>query len=72
MKMIFLALAAVLGALAVVFVFLADYDKAFVAAAAGAVAWLLNYRQALKEQLPKEDEHEEVEEDEVPDEEVRS
>jgi hypothetical protein len=52
---------------AVVFVFRDDYEKAFVAATAGAVCWFLNYRQQLRETLPKENE-----EDEEPDEEVRS
>ena len=36
----------------------------------GAVCWLLNYRQKIRESLPKEDE--EQEEDEEPDEEIRS
>lgn len=72
MKIVFIGLAVVLGVVAVVLVFLADYEKAFIAAAAGAVAWLLNYRQELKEKLPKEDEPEEVLEDDESDEEVRS
>ena len=57
------------GLLAVYFVLRNDYDKAFVAAAAGAVCWLLNYRQQLRASMPKEEE--EQEEDES-DEEVRS
>ncbi|MEN3326867.1 MAG: hypothetical protein V7638_1674 [Acidobacteriota bacterium] len=61
-------LAAVGGVSAVVFVFVGDYEKAFVAAAAGAVCWILNYRQQLRATLPSEDE--ETQEDE--DEEVRS
>ena len=56
-------LAGVGGVLAVVFVFRGDYEKAFVAAAAGAVCWILNYRQQLRATLPAEDE-EEYQEDE--------
>ena len=72
MKTFFIALAFGLGAVAVFFVVRADYEKAFVAAALGAVAWILNYRQTLKEKLPPDDELEEVFEDEESDEEVRS
>lgn len=63
-------MAAAGGAIAVFFVFREDYDKAFVAAAGGAVCWILNYRQQLRERLPKDDEV--VEDDEEPDEEIRS
>lgn len=56
--------------LAVYFVLSENYENAFVAAAAGAVCWLLNYRQQLKESLPKEDE--ELPENEESDEEVQS
>ena len=55
------------GLVAVFFAFRGDYENAFVAAAGGAVCWFLNYRQQLRETLPKENE-----EDEEPDEEVRS
>ena len=58
------------GLLAVYFVLKENYENAFVAAAAGAVCWILSYRQQIRESLPKEDdEEEEVEE---PDEEIRS
>ena len=63
-------LAGACGLLAVYFVVKENYENAFVAAAAGAVCWLLNYRQQIRESLPKEDE--EQEEDEEPDEEIRS
>lgn len=56
--------------LAVLFVVRDDYEKAFVAAAGGAVCWLLNYRTQLREKLRNEDEA--IEEDEEADEEVRS
>ena len=55
-------LAAVGGVLAAVFVFREDFDKAFVAAASGAVCWFLNYRQQLRENLPKEEEQDQEEE----------
>lgn len=63
-------MAAACGAAAVFFVFQDDYDKAFVAAASGAVCWFLSYRQQLRERMPKEDEQDI--EDEESDEEVRS
>jgi hypothetical protein len=58
------------GLLAVYFVFQEDYEKAFVAAAGGAVCWLLNYRQQVRESLRQEDKQEE--EDEDSDEEIHS
>ena len=60
-------MAAAGGVLAAVFVFREDFDKAFVAAAGGAVCWFLNYRQQIREKLPKEED--EKQEDEATDEE---
>ena len=57
-------LAGVGGVLAAVFAFRGDYEKAFIAAAAGAVCWFLNYRQQIKESLRKEDESKDDESDE--------
>ena len=57
-------LAGVGGVLAVVFVFRGDYENAFVAAAGGAVCWILNYRWQLKESLPSDDEENEEDDDE--------
>jgi hypothetical protein len=57
-------LAGVGGVLAVVFVFRGDYENAFVAAAGGAVCWILNYRWQLRESLPQDEENEEDDEDE--------
>jgi hypothetical protein len=56
------------GVFAAAFVFRGDYEKAFVAAAAGAVCWFLSYRQQLRATLPNEDEENPEDEDE----EVRS
>lgn len=49
--------------LAAVFVFRGDYEKAFVAAAAGAVCWILNYRWQLRESLPGDEEYEDDEDE---------
>ena len=68
MKTFWLILAAVGGVLAAFFVFQEDFDKAFVAAAGGAVCWFLNYRQQLREKLPKEEEDDQEQEDEATDE----
>ena len=51
MKAVWMILAGVGGVLAAVFVFRGDFEKAFVAAAAGAVCWILNYRWQLRESL---------------------
>jgi hypothetical protein len=59
-------LAGVGGVIAVVFVFRGDYEKAFVAATAGAVCWILNYRTQLRENLAsREDQSQEDDDDEV-------
>ena len=70
MKIVWIILAGVGGLVAIYFVIHEDYEKAFVAAAGGAVCWLLNYRQQVRETLRQEDEQNE--EDEEPDEEVHS
>ena len=70
MKVLWMILAATGGVLAVVFVFRGDYEKAFVAAAAGAVCWFLNYRVQLKERVAIR--NEEDEENEESDEEIHS
>ena len=59
-------MAAAGGLLAAYFVFREDFDKAFVAAAGGAVCWLLNYRQQIRDKLPKDED--ENQEDEATDE----
>lgn len=55
MKTFWLIAAAVGGLLALFFAYKGDYDKAFVAAAIGAVAWFLNYRAQLKQKLKHDD-----------------
>ena len=64
MKIFWIILAAALGVVAIYFVIVADYEKAFVAATAGAVCWFLNYRQQIKESLRREDESKDDESDE--------
>jgi hypothetical protein len=56
-------LAGVGGVIAVVFVIRGDYEKAFVAAAAGAVCWILNYRQQLRATLASQDEEDQEDEE---------
>lgn len=70
MKAVWMILAGACGVLAVYFVVRENYENAFVAAAAGAVCWLLNYRQQLRQWVRKDDEQKE--EDEQPDEEIHS
>lgn len=68
-KTFWMILAAAGGVMAVVFVFGGVYEKAFVAAAAGAICWFLNFRVQLKRRLDSR--NAENEESEEPDEEVR-
>jgi hypothetical protein len=65
MKALWIILAAACGLFAVYFVVQDDYEKAFVAAAAGAVCWLLNYRQQLRASMPKEEQEENESDEEV-------
>ena len=64
MKTLWIVLAGAGGVIALVFVFSGDYEKAFVAAAAGAVCWILNYRQQLRETIDSRDEVNQEDEDE--------
>jgi len=58
-------LAAMGGVIALVFVFRGNYENAFVAAAAGAVCWILNYRWQLRESLAGRDEENQEDDDEA-------
>jgi len=64
-KTLWIILAGVGGVSALVFVFHGDYEKAFVAAAAGAVCWILNYRWHLRESLAGRDEEDQEDDDEA-------
>ncbi len=63
MKAFWVVASAVCGAAAVFFVVREDYDKMFIAAAVGAVAWFLSYRVRLRETLRNMDETDREEED---------
>jgi len=58
-KTFWLIAAGLCGVVALYFAYTANYDNAFVAAALGAVAWILSYRAQLKEKFKDEDEEEE-------------
>jgi hypothetical protein len=60
-KTFWLIVAAVCGVTAAYFAFQSDFEKAFVAAASGAVAWFLNYRAILKSRIIDEEEEDEEE-----------
>ena len=64
-KTFWIIVAALCGAAAVFFVIRDDYDKAFIAAALGCVAWFLNYRAQLKQAQLTTDETDEHEEDQL-------
>ena len=66
MKTFWMIMAAAGGVVAIIMVFLEDYDKAFVAAAAGAVCWFLSYRQQIRTTLPSERQEDEESDEEVP------
>jgi uncharacterized membrane protein YdjX (TVP38/TMEM64 family) len=50
-----IVVSAVCGATAVYFVVRNDYDKMFIAAVVGAVAWFLSYRVQLREKLDEDE-----------------
>ena len=59
MKLFWLIVAGGCVAVAAVFLLQGDFDRAFVVAAAGMVAWFLNYRMQVKERLAAIDADEE-------------
>jgi uncharacterized membrane protein YjjB (DUF3815 family) len=63
-KIFWKILAAVLAAMAVYFVVVSNFERAFVCAALGAVAWFLNYRALLREKLGNTDDTDERDVDE--------
>jgi hypothetical protein len=56
--MLWLIVVGACGIAAAYFAFKSDFEKVFVAAAIGAVAWFLNYRAVLKSQLNDDEEEE--------------
>lgn len=59
MKTFWLVVSALCGATAVFFVVRNDFEKMFIAAVIGAVAWFLSYRVRLRETLSDLDQEEE-------------
>lgn len=55
MKTFWIVVSGLCGVTAIFFVVWNDYDKAFIAAALGAVAWFLNYRTRLRETLDRDE-----------------
>jgi len=67
-KTVWIIASGLCGIAAVVFILGQDYDKAFIAAALGAVAWFLNYRTRLRERFKatdETDENDDAEEDQL-------
>lgn len=68
MKTVWIIASGLCGIAAVGFIVGQDYDKAFIAAAVGAVAWFLNYRTRLRERFKdtdETDENDDAEEDQL-------
>jgi hypothetical protein len=61
--------AALLAVGAVAWIIVENFDRAFLFAAAGAVAWFLSYRAQLREKLTANEQERETDEDEVDEEE---
>jgi hypothetical protein len=55
-KTFWLIAAAVCGVVALYFTYKGNYENAFVAAALGGVAWILNYRAQLRQKMNDDDE----------------
>jgi hypothetical protein len=58
-KLFWMIVAGAAIVVAAVFLWLGDFNKAFVAAAIGLVAWFLNYRMQIKHQLDKDEDERE-------------
>lgn len=59
MKTFWIVVSALCGATAVFFVVRDDFEKMFIAATVGAMAWFLSYRVRLREKLDRNDTDEE-------------
>jgi len=62
MKKLWVPIAAVFGLVAIVLFVQLKFEAAFVVAALGAVAWFLNYRAQIKDQLEDELDYEPIDE----------
>ena len=56
MKSFWLIVVGVCGLAAAYFAFKSDFDKVFIAATLGAVAWFLSYREIIKSRLDDDEE----------------
>lgn len=63
MRTFWIVLSALCGATAVFFVLRQDYEKMFIAATVGAVAWFLSYRARLSETIRELDQTDREDED---------
>ena len=63
MKTFWIVVSALCGAVAVFFVLREDFEKMFIAATVGAVAWFLSYRVRLRETLRELDQTDREDED---------
>ena len=62
MKKLWVPIAAVFGLVAIILFIQLKFEAAFVVAAIGAVAWFLNYRAQIKDELADELDYEPVDE----------
>jgi hypothetical protein len=60
-KIFWLIAAVAGGVVALFFAYRGNYDNAFIAAALGGVAWILNYRTQLKQRMDDDEEDDEEE-----------
>lgn len=63
MRIFWIVLSALCGATAVFFVLREDYERMFIAATVGAVAWFLSYRVRLRETVRELDQADREDED---------
>ena len=63
MKTVWIVISALCGATAVFFVVREDFEKMFIAAAVGAVAWFLSYRVSLRKKLDEDEANDDTDEE---------
>jgi hypothetical protein len=62
-KTVWVVISALCGATAVFFVVREDFEKMFIAAAVGAVAWFLSYRVSLRKKLDEDEANDDTDEE---------
>lgn len=65
MKLFWITLAGTLAAIAIVLFLKGDYEKAFVSASVGSVAWFLSYRVQMRALVKANEPSDDIEEDEL-------